>query len=103
MQLQEVFIPFHRQQMFFLVVAVFAAGDQVALGALAAAGDRNDVIHGKFLGRCPAAAIVTNPLGQAAFPPLGIPQISGLLTLSFQVGGVQLKCKWVHVFLFRLC
>ena len=49
-ELLEVLFPFHGKQMFFGVVAFFAAGRHIALGAFAAAGNGHDVIHGQISG-----------------------------------------------------
>ena len=78
-------LPFHGQQLFFGVVAFFAAGHDIALGALAAAGYGHAVIHGQIFGRERPAAVMADPFGQAAFPPLGFAQRSGLVTLPFLV------------------
>lgn len=84
-ELLAVLLPFHGQQLLFSVVAFFAAGHHIALGALAASGYGHDVIHGQIFGRERPAAVMANPFGQAAFPPLGFAQRSGLVTLPFLV------------------
>ena len=69
----KVVLPLHGQELLFRVVAFLAAGDHVALGGPAAAGDRHDVVHGELTRREQAAAVMTRTLGQAAFPPLRFP------------------------------
>ena len=76
--------------MLFSVVAFFAAGHDIALGALAAAGYGHDVIHGQIFGRERPAAVMANPFGQAALPPLGFAQRSGLVTLPFLIVCAQI-------------
>ena len=84
-ELLEILLPFHGQQLLFGVVAFLAAGRHVALGALAAAGYRHDVIHGQIFGREGSAAVMANPFGQAALPPLRFAQRSGLVALPFLI------------------
>ena len=89
-ELLEVLFPFHGKQLLFSVVAFFAAGHHIALGALAAAGYGHDVIHGQIFGRERPAAVMANPFGQAAFPPLGFAQRSGLVALPFLIVCAQI-------------
>jgi len=44
----EIGFPFNRQEVFLLAVAGLAGGDDIALDRLAAANERNDVVHGQF-------------------------------------------------------
>jgi len=89
-ELLKVLFPFHGKQLFFGVVAFFAAGRHIAFGALAAPGNGHDVIHGQFIGRERPAAVMANPFGQAALPPLGFAQRSGLVTLPFLIVCAQI-------------
>ena len=84
-ELFQVLIPFHGKQLFFGRVAFFAAGHHIALGALAAAGYGHDMVHGQLFGRGGAAAVMADPFGQAALPPLGVSQRPGFMTLPFQI------------------
>ena len=47
----EIVFPFYGQELFFSGVAGLAARYNIALGAFAAAGNRDDMIHGEFFGR----------------------------------------------------
>ena len=81
----KVVFPLHGQELLFRVVAFLAAGDHVALGGPAAAGDRDDVVHGELAWREPAAAVMTYTLGQATFPPLRSPQLAGLVAFPLEI------------------
>ena len=58
-----------RSQIFFVVVALFAARDNVSAGGLPAADDRNDMVHGQFFRRELFLAIIANPGGELLLPP----------------------------------
>ena len=73
----EVFFPLHRQELFFVGVAGFAAGHHVTPGAFATARNRDDVIHGHRFGRGCPPAVVTFTSCHPAFPPLGLPKLPG--------------------------
>lgn len=45
-EFSQVFIPLNREQVFFLVVAIFAGRHEIALGALSAPYKRDDMVHG---------------------------------------------------------
>jgi len=45
-EFSQVFIPLNREQVFFLVVAVLAGGHEIALGALSAPYQGDDMVHG---------------------------------------------------------
>lgn len=77
--LLKVFFPFDRQEMFFLVVAVFACGDHITLDRFAAANERHDMIHGQFSGWDCCVAVVTATSCKLLFPPGALAQIAGLL------------------------
>lgn len=47
----QIFLPFQGQHALFSVIALFTGGDEIILGALAAAGQRDNMIHGNvFVG-----------------------------------------------------
>jgi len=89
--------PFNGQQLFFGVVALLASSDHVPFGGPAASGDGHNMVHGQFLGRHRAPAVMTGALGTPPFPPLGVPEFSGLAALPFDVFLFQIICKWLHV------
>jgi hypothetical protein len=60
------------------------------------------MVHGQFLGRCKASAVVADALGTATFPPLGVPKFSGLAALPFDVFLLQIICEGFHVMSFYL-
>ena len=98
-ELFKVLFPFHGQQLFFIVVAFFAAGHHVASGAFTAAGYGHDVIHGQVLGSKRPAAIITGPFCQPAFPPLGFTQGSGPVTLTFLIVRTQIIGEGLYIML----
>ena len=57
-ELFEVILPFHRQKLFFGVIALLAAWNHIAPDSFAASGNRNDVIHGEAPRRESSAAIM---------------------------------------------
>lgn len=86
----QIFVPFHRQELFFGVVAAFTAGDHIAAGAFTAACNRYDMVHCQFFGRSFLFAVLALALGQLAFPPLGFPQFPGLAAFAFQIRFTQI-------------
>ena len=97
-ELFQVLIPFHGKQLFFGIVALFAAWHDIAFGAFSAAGYGHNVIHGQLFGQSRSPTVVTGSFGQSSFPPLGIPQLPGLAALSFQIIGVQIIGKGFYGF-----
>ena len=103
MKFFKVLFPFHGEQLFFGVVAFLAAGRHIAFGAFTAAGNGHDVVHGQIFGRKRPAAVMANPLGQAALPPLRFAQRTGLVTLPFlivcaQIVGIGLNGRFAFHF-----
>ena len=97
----EIIFPLHRQELFFHIVARFTARNHVSPGAFAAAGNRNDVIHGQLFGRRRAPAVITFTLCHLAFPPLGFPEFPGLAAFPFQIRFFQIIGKglnWLSFF-----
>jgi hypothetical protein len=82
-KLLEVLFPFHGKHLFFGVVAFFAAGRHVSLGAFTPSGYGYNVIHCQIFGRAWSAAVITNSFCQAALPPLGFPEFPCSATLPF--------------------
>jgi hypothetical protein len=78
---------------FFLVIAIFASRDDVSLFGFAAPDHRNDVIHGQGAGGGKPAAVMATATIQLAFPPLGLPQFLGLLSLPVYGNLVRLGNK----------
>jgi hypothetical protein len=77
----QVFLPLHGQQVSLLVVALLADGCHIAFSGLASSNDGNDVVHGQFLGRKVATAVMAGTPGQPLFPPLRLTQSSGFISL----------------------
>jgi len=90
-----IFLPFHGEKVFLLVVTFLADGSHVSLGCLAPPNQRNDVIHGQLRGRELSGAIVTNAPSQLLLPPPGLAQNSGLFFFSFNLLCTRLDDKWV--------
>ena len=78
----QICLPFHGQEVFFLVIAFLACRHQVALGAFPAPGNRDDMIHGQLIGRCGTIAPMTASFGTATLPPLGSPNFPGFMALD---------------------
>ena len=76
-------MPLYGKELLFGVVALFAAGHDVALGAFSPAGNRYDMVHGELFGRCWTVAIVADTPCQATFPPLGFAQLPGAVAFPF--------------------
>ena len=92
----QVLLPFHREKMFFGVVAFLAGCNDVAFGTSAAAGYGNDMVHGQFFGRRGAPAVMADPFGTSSLPPLGIAQLPGLAALFVDIFFRQIIGKWFH-------
>lgn len=95
-KLLQVLFPLYGEQLLFGVVALFAAGHYVALGAFAAARYGHNVIHGQFFRQGRSAAVMADTFRQAPFPPLGIAQYSGFAALPFEVFLAQIIGKGVY-------
>ena len=80
-EFSQVFIPLNREQVFFLVVAIFAGRHEIALGALSAPYQGNDMVHGQLRRIDLPAAIVTDPFRNPSLPPCRLPQSPGPLLL----------------------
>ena len=89
--------PFNGKKLFFCIVAFLASGDHVSFGGSAATGDGHNMVHGQFLGRRRTPAVVADAFGAATFPPLGVPEFSGLAALPFDVFFLQIICEWFHM------
>jgi hypothetical protein len=92
-ELFEILLPLHRQEVFFHIVAGFAAGHHISAAAFPTAGNRHDVIHGQLFGRRWACAVITFTLCDPAFPPLGFPEFPGLAAFAFQIRFFQIIGK----------
>lgn len=79
-------------------IARLAARNQVALGRLAATHYRHEVVHGQFSRSEITAAMVANPVGTLAFPPLALAQLTRLLPLATyrRVTDFDQKCSGFH-------
>ena len=77
--------PFHGQTLSLFGVAGFTGGNNVSFGASATPCDGHDMVHCQFSRGNRFAAVMTDAFGQAAFPPLRGPQISGLLPLPADI------------------
>ena len=77
--------PLHGQELFFGIVAAFAASNHIAARAFSAARNRHDMIHGQLTGRRFTFAIIALAFGNPALPPLGFPQVPGLAAFAFQI------------------
>ena len=95
-KLLQILIPFHGQQLFFGIVAFFAARDHVPPGALPSAGDGHDVIHGQLPGRGGSSAVTANPFCQAALPPLRFAQLPGFAAFPLQIVCIQVVSKRLY-------
>ena len=80
-EFSQVFIPLNREQVFLLVVAVLAGRHEIALGALSAPYQGDDMVHGQLRRIDMAAAIVTDPFRYLSLPPGRLPQSPGPLLL----------------------
>ena len=77
--------PFQGKQVFFLIVALLAAGNHVGFDGLAAPYQRDDVVHGQFPGREALAAVVTASRSPFVLPPLGPAEFAGLALFAFDL------------------
>lgn len=74
----EVLLPLQGKHTFLLIIAGFAAGNQIIFCAETATGQRHQMIHGEiFKGRLLVAEI-TYSRSRFLLPPSTLPQISGL-------------------------
>jgi hypothetical protein len=80
----QIHIPFPGQHLLFFGVTVFAAGHQIEFFRPTAPDQGDEVIHGQFCRQKPLTAVMADPFVALAFPPLGMPQLSGFGPLFFQ-------------------
>jgi len=73
---------FEWQAVLALGIAALAARHQIALGRLAAANDRHQVIHGQLFRRELSAAVMADARGAFALSPLAFAQRARLLALA---------------------
>jgi hypothetical protein len=96
-EIREILFPFHGKHMFFFIIAVFTSCSNVVLGALAAANNWNDVIHGQFLRRKPPSAVMAGAPGQSLLPPPRFTQSPGLFPLPLYLLITYRNYKgWFH-------
>src|SRR6266567_820332 len=93
----EVFLPFHREEVLFPAVALLAGRHHVPTAALAAAGDRDDVVHGELGGGKGAAAPVADSFGEPVLPPARPAQLPGLILFPFDLLFGELDDENVHL------
>ncbi len=93
----EVSLPLHGQELLFLIVAFFTAGNDIALGGFTAPGDGYDVIHGEFFGWDRTTTVVTEALVTFSFPPLGVAHLTRPVTFPLDVFFRKIVGKWVHL------
>ena len=99
-ELFEVILPLYRQELFFHVIALFAAGHHISAAALSAAGNRYDVVHGQLFGRRWASTVKALAFCYPTFPPLGLSEFSGLTAFAFQIRFFQIISKGLDGFSF---
>ena len=90
----KVTFPFHGKKLLFLVVTIFTGRHNVTFGAFTTSCKGNNVVHGKFGGGCWLTTIITKALGAAAFPPLAVAQLAGLVALGPDLGGIKVVGIW---------
>ena len=78
----KILFPFHGEQMFLFIIAVFTSRSNVVLSTLAAANDWNDVIHGQLIWRKTPSAVIAGASGQSLLPPPRFTKSPGLFPLS---------------------
>mgnify|MGYP006308176393 CR=1 FL=1 len=93
---------FGGREVFLFVVAGFAAGHAVALGACAAADHRDDVVHGQFFRGEALPAIMADAPGKLLPPPFALAQFLRLGALARDVPGVFLDIDPVRHGLSRV-
>jgi len=81
----EILFPFSGQEIFFFVVALFAARHKIPLHGFPAAHDRDQMVHGQFNCFEFFSAIIAVAGRAFPFPPLGTAKFTGLCLLPFYV------------------
>jgi hypothetical protein len=74
----QILFPLQEELVLLFVVAGFAAGDEIAFGAVAAADQGNEMVHRELRGLELPFAVITDARGLLALPPLAGPKLTGL-------------------------
>ena len=82
---------FRGGKILFSVVTFFAAGDEVAAITATAARDRDEMVHGQFIGREFFSAVMANSPGQLVFPPGRLSNFPCLFPFAPDMGVVFLN------------
>jgi len=53
-----ILIPFHGEEVFFIIIALLAGRDQIALGAFTSTGQGHNMIHGQLFNRSITSAVM---------------------------------------------
>src|SRR5262245_51333223 len=92
----EVRVPLHGHERLLARVAVLASGHDIAAHAATAAAERHDVIHAQGSVADLAPAVVADPVGDAALPPLARAQLTGALALTLEETRVERRVELTH-------
>lgn len=101
-QRPQILLPLHREQIFFLCVALLARWDDIALSRFSSAGDRYQMIRGQVCWLELSSAVIADPARSLSLPPLRIPQFSGLRFFPFNMSIIGSDKKIVLHFLIIL-
>jgi len=72
---RQVLLPFHWNEILFLVVALLTAGHDIPFEALSSSAQGNDVIHGEIFDAYFLTAVIADPLADLSHPPRRLPQV----------------------------
>ena len=79
----QILLPFHGKQLLFGGIARLAGRHDIAFCTLSTAADRDDMIHGQLFGGCGVSAVAALSYSEPPFPPLGVSELPGPLSLPF--------------------
>lgn len=88
--------PLPRQGIFFLVIALFAGGNEVAFRRFPTAHERNEVIHSQRRGRKPLLTVMAHSRGAFAFPPFRTTEFTRFVFLALYIRSLKVGEKRLH-------
>jgi hypothetical protein len=95
-----VFLPFDWKGMSLFIIAILARRDNVVLCRFPSPDKGHNVVHCQFTGRGQLTAVITLAFRTLLVPPLGLPEVSGLLFFFSDILIRSWRNKITHSLLF---
>ena len=96
-QVLQIFLPFQRQQILLLIVALLTTGHDVGFGRFASPDQRDDVIHGQLSGGKSPLAVMAKAGSASIFPPLRAAELASPISFALDLFfRYRQKMKFFH-------